>query len=86
VDTAIKDGCTLFDFLDPDALHRMTKQAHASGLLFGAAGALREQDLPLLKNAGVDIVGVRTAVCRDRQRTGPLDAVRVRKMVAKVRS
>jgi (5-formylfuran-3-yl)methyl phosphate synthase len=86
VDTAVKDGRTLFDFLDVETLCRMATQAHASGLLFGAAGALREQDLLLLKKAGVDIVGVRTAVCRDQQRTGPLDPIRVRSLVSKLKT
>ena len=82
VDTAIKDGRALLDFLDMATLRRMTMQAHAAGLLFGAAGALRAEDMPFLKEAGVDIVGVRTAVCRNRQRSGLLDADRVRDLIS----
>jgi uncharacterized protein (UPF0264 family) len=80
LDTAIKDGRTLFDFLSPQALRLLAEQAHASGLLFGLAGALREQDLPLVRDLGADVVGLRTAACRDNQRSGPLEAARVRQL------
>jgi (5-formylfuran-3-yl)methyl phosphate synthase len=81
VDTLVKDGRGLFDFLDADTLHSLAMQAHAAGLLFGAAGALREEDLPILRDAGVDVVGLRTAVCRNNQRIGSLDAARVRDLL-----
>ncbi len=80
VDTAIKDGHRLFDFLTPELLHPLAAEAHTYGLTFGLAGALREQDLPILQNLGADIVGVRTAVCRDRSRTSPLDPGKVRRL------
>jgi (5-formylfuran-3-yl)methyl phosphate synthase len=86
VDTAVKDGSTLFDFLQPNALHALARQAHAAGLLFGGAGALCEQDLPLLRECEVDVVGLRTTVCKNNQRSGPLDASRVRQLIQKFRN
>lgn len=83
VDTAIKDGHTLFDFMNPDALRLIVEQAHAAGLLFGVAGALRAQDLSLLMDIGVDVAGLRTAVCRDGNRSEPLDPFRVRALTEK---
>jgi uncharacterized protein (UPF0264 family) len=80
LDTAIKDGRTSFDFLKHKALRHLAEQCHADGLLFALAGALREEDLPLARDVGVDIVGLRTAVCRDNKRDGPLEAARVRRM------
>jgi len=80
IDTAIKDGLTLFDFLSPDALRLLVEQAHAAGLLFGMAGALRENDLPIVRDIGADVAGLRTAACRDSKRDGPLDAARVRRL------
>jgi (5-formylfuran-3-yl)methyl phosphate synthase len=80
LDTAVKDGYTLFDFLDVRTLRSLAEQAHAAGLLFAIAGALREQDLPLARDLGVDVVGLRTAACRDSRRSGPLDVARVRRL------
>jgi uncharacterized protein (UPF0264 family) len=77
IDTAIKDGNTLFDYLKTEELSALAEQAHAQGLLFGAAGALQERHLPILREAGVDVAGLRTAVCRDHQRHGSLDAATV---------
>jgi uncharacterized protein (UPF0264 family) len=81
LDTAIKDNRPLFDFLNPQQLHSMAEQAHSAGLLFGLAGALREEDLPLARNLGADIVGLRTAVCRNNQRSGPLEAERILRLL-----
>jgi uncharacterized protein (UPF0264 family) len=80
MDTAIKDGHGLFDFLDPGALRLLAQQAHASGLSFGLAGALNEQDLLTSHDLGADVVGVRTAACRNHQRNGPLEAARVKRL------
>jgi uncharacterized protein (UPF0264 family) len=82
LDTAIKDGRHLFDFLSPETLQALAAQAHAAGLLFALAGTLREQDLPLVRDLGADVAGVRSAACRDDRRAGPLDAERVRRLRA----
>ena len=78
LDTAIKDGCTLFDFQTPDSLQALANEAHAAGLVFGLAGALRPEDLARVRELGADVAGVRTAVCRDNRREGPLLGERVR--------
>lgn len=80
LDTAIKDGRNLFDFLNPQELRLLANQAHDFGLLFGLAGALYEKDLPLARDIGADVVGLRTAVCRNNQRNGPLEATRVQRL------
>jgi (5-formylfuran-3-yl)methyl phosphate synthase len=80
IDTAIKDGHNLFEFITPQVLRTLVDEAHASGLLFGAAGALREQDLPILRDTGADVAGVRTAVCHNQNRTSTLDAEQVRRL------
>ena len=80
LDTAIKDGHTLFDFLDPERLRFLAEEIHAAGMLFGLAGALREQDFPMAQKLGADVVGLRTAVCRNNQRRGPLDLDRIRRL------
>jgi uncharacterized protein (UPF0264 family) len=83
IDTAIKDGNTLFDYMTTEELTTLAQQAHSRGLLFGAAGALGEHQLSLLRVAGVDVVGLRTAVCRNGKRNGILDPIRVRNLLEK---
>ena len=78
LDTAVKDGRGLLEWLSPDALAALVAEAHAAGLQVALAGALRAEDLPVVRDAGADIAGVRSAACRDGRRSGPLDAARVR--------
>jgi uncharacterized protein (UPF0264 family) len=86
LDTAVKDGRGLLDWLGPDALTSLVADAHDAGLEIALAGALRAEDLPVVQATGADIAGVRSAACRDGRRTGPLDAARVRACVAAVSS
>ena len=72
----------LLDWLSPDALAGLVADAHAAGLQVALAGALRAEDLPVVRDAGADIAGVRSAACRDGRRSGRLDAARVRALVA----
>jgi uncharacterized protein (UPF0264 family) len=78
LDTAIKDGRGLLDWLSPDELTSLVDEAHAAGLQVALAGALRAEDLPVVADAGADIAGVRSAACSDGRRSGPLEAARVR--------
>jgi uncharacterized protein (UPF0264 family) len=80
LDTAIKDGRRLGEFLAPETLRALATEAHAAGLLFALAGSLQEADLPLIQKLGADVAGVRSAACRDGRRAGPLDAERVRRL------
>jgi (5-formylfuran-3-yl)methyl phosphate synthase len=86
IDTAVKDGHTLFDFLSPLRLREIGKEAHAAGLLYGLAGSLREEDLLRVRDLGADVAGMRSAACRERQRGGSLDPARVARIMALVRS
>jgi uncharacterized protein (UPF0264 family) len=80
LDTAIKDGRPLFDFLSPQTLQALAVEAHAAGMLFALAGALQAEDLALVRDLGADVAGVRSAACRGGRRAGPLDAERVRRL------
>jgi uncharacterized protein (UPF0264 family) len=82
VDTAVKDGRGLLEWLSPEALASLVADAHAAGLEVALAGALRAEDLPVIRDAGTDIAGVRSAACRDGRRSGRLDAARVRALTA----
>ena len=82
LDTAIKDGRGLLDWLSPDALASLVAEAHSLGLEVALAGALRAESLPVIRATAADIAGVRAAACRDGTRSGPLDAARVRALRA----
>jgi uncharacterized protein (UPF0264 family) len=82
LDTAVKDGRGLLEWLSPDALASLVAEAHAAGLQVALAGALRAEELPATRDTGADIAGVRSAACADGRRSGPLDAARVGALVA----
>jgi len=82
LDTAVKDGRGLLDWLSPEALTALVDEAHELGLELALAGALRAEDLPVVAATGADIAGVRSAACAGGRRTGPLDPSRVRALRA----
>jgi (5-formylfuran-3-yl)methyl phosphate synthase len=82
LDTAVKDGRGLLDWLSPDALASLVADAHAADLQAALAGALRAEDLPVVRATAADIAGVRSAACGDGRRSGPLDTARVRALRA----
>jgi uncharacterized protein (UPF0264 family) len=82
LDTAVKDGRGLFEWLAPDALGTLVADGHAAGLEMALAGALRIEDIALVRATGADIAGVRGAACRDGRRSAPLDAERIGRLRA----
>jgi uncharacterized protein (UPF0264 family) len=78
LDTAVKDGRGLLAWLSPPELAALVTDAHAAGLQVALAGALRLEDLPVVRAAGADIAGVRSAACGGGRRIGALDPERVR--------
>lgn len=63
VDTAIKDGATLFDALTVEEIRAFVKAGQKAGLKVALAGSIRTEHMPVLKEIGADVVGVRGAVC-----------------------
>jgi (5-formylfuran-3-yl)methyl phosphate synthase len=63
VDTAIKDGKTLFDFMNAEAIYRFTEEIHSYGLKSALAGSVTEEQLPILADLGCDVAGIRGAAC-----------------------
>jgi uncharacterized protein (UPF0264 family) len=82
LDTAVKDGRGLLDWLSPDALAALVDEAHELGLDVALAGALRAVDLPVVAATGADIAGVRSAACGEDRRSGRLEQGRVRALRA----
>ncbi len=63
VDTAVKDGKTLFDFMNEETISQFTDEIHEYGLKSALAGSVKEEQLPLLAELGCDVVGIRGAAC-----------------------
>lgn len=72
VDTAIKNGQHLCQHWPIAQLHQFAELAKTMGLLTGLAGALRYQDIALLKSVSADYLGFRSALCQQQQRTHQL--------------
>lgn len=77
IDTAIKDGRTLFDHLTPEALRRLVAECHSRGLLCALSGALRADQIAEVAALGPDFIGARGALCAGG-RLGRIDAGRLR--------
>jgi uncharacterized protein (UPF0264 family) len=82
LDTAVKDGRGLFEWIPPEALEALVAEGHAAGLEMALAGALRAEELGAVRATGADIAGVRAAACCDGRRTAPLDAERIERLRA----
>jgi uncharacterized protein (UPF0264 family) len=78
LDTAVKDGRGLFDWLDDAGLLDLVGACRAHGLLSALAGSLAAADLPRLLPIGPDIVGVRGAACVGDRVRGRVSGARVR--------
>jgi (5-formylfuran-3-yl)methyl phosphate synthase len=63
IDTGIKDGKSTFEFMDEHDLTRFTKENRGLGIGTALAGALKFDDIPVLKRIDPDIIGVRGMVC-----------------------
>ncbi|MFA7197772.1 MAG: (5-formylfuran-3-yl)methyl phosphate synthase [Methanoculleus sp.] len=63
IDTGIKDGKSLFEFMDEERLRQFTEQNRELGLQTALAGSLKFEDLDALKRIDPEIIGVRGMVC-----------------------
>jgi len=70
VDTLIKDGKRLFDFMDIEACRSFVERGHAYGKQVALAGSIKKEDVSTLTELGADIVGIRGAACSGGDRFG----------------
>ena len=68
VDTGVKDGKSLFNFLSAKQLEKFVNSSHKLGLEAALAGSLRKQDLPVVYGLGADVAGLRGAACTNGNR------------------
>jgi len=68
IDTAVKDGKNLFNFLSDKQLEEFIDKTHKLGLEAALAGSLRKQDLPIVYGLGADVAGLRGAACTNSDR------------------
>jgi len=68
LDTFIKDGKGLFDFLSVDQLKFFKNKAKKLNLEVALAGYLMKDSLPMIKEIMPDIIGVRSIVCEGYDR------------------
>ncbi len=84
LDTARKDGRSLFDVMAPSRVAPWVTAAHAAGLFVTLAGSLGVDDVSAARDCGADIMGVRGAVCSGG-RCGSIAFERVQALVIAVR-
>ena len=86
LDTAVKDGKNLFDFLTTEKLQEFVDLAHKYGLEAALAGSLRKTDLPIIYGLGADVAGLRGAACTNSNRvTGHITSEKVQELVEAVK-
>ena len=82
LDTYIKNGRKLFDFIDSENLSKFVNKAHESNLLAALAGSLELKDIKKINDLGADIIGFRGAACSGSDRkNGIVEINRVKKIV-----
>lgn len=81
VDTAVKDGTTLFDLMRPEDLAGIGRALVGGGRVFALGGSLAVADIPRAGAVGATVFGVRTAAC-EGGRNGVVAASRVRALAA----
>ena len=86
VDTAVKDGKNLFNFLTAKKLEKFVASTHKFGLEAALAGSLRKQDLPVVYVLGADVAGLRGAACTNSDRAkGHINRKLVQELVETVK-
>jgi uncharacterized protein (UPF0264 family) len=86
IDTAVKDGKSLFDLLAIEKLQEFVDLAHKHRLAAALAGSLRKEDLPKIYFLRADIAGLRGAACTNSNRiTGRITKEKVHELVETVK-
>ncbi len=82
IDTWLKDGSTLLDWLPLFEIERLRERCHAAGVPTALAGSLGPAEIRTLLPLCPDWIAVRGAVCRERQRGAAVEEDKVRQLAA----
>jgi hypothetical protein len=81
IDTAFKDK-RLVEILSKEELKKMVDLCHENKVFSALAGKVTKEDALMLKKIGVDIIGIRSAVCEGKDRVeGKITAEKVREFI-----
>lgn len=72
LDTAYKNGATLFDCLPDEQVSHFVCSARKLGLKTGLAGSLRHEQMSFIKAFEADYIGLRGGICADGLRTNKI--------------
>jgi len=78
LDTAKKNGQTLFDYYSTDQLQNFARMVFKQNLILGLAGSLRLQHIALLKEITPTYIGLRGGVCIGNERKSCIDADKIK--------
>jgi len=81
VDTFVKDGTGLFDWMSPPELKELRRVTQSSGTKLALAGQISASQIPQVLAADPDIIAVRGAVCAHGDRGATVTADRVHQLV-----
>lgn len=84
LDTFVKDGRSLLDWMPLPDLGAIAKACHRAGVEVALAGSIRLAHLPELRRLEPDWIAVRGAVCKGGARTEEVCADRVRELAAQL--
>jgi uncharacterized protein (UPF0264 family) len=84
IDTFVKDGTNLLDWLPVEEITSLRKTTAAHGLQLALAGRVTLMDLPLLLPLQPDIIAVRGAVCESGERTAEVSESLVAEFIERV--
>lgn len=87
LDTAVKDGKTLFDFMSMEDLEKWVAEAKEYDLNTALAGSVKKEQIKPLYDLNCDVVGIRGAACVDGDRnTGHIDRSAVKELKDLIKS
>jgi len=86
IDTKEKTQGTLFDYLNDEELREIVDVSHSFGLIASLAGSLEKTDLLRVFRLGTDVLGIRRALCTNKDRIyGKIQKNTVKEFVESIR-